>query len=500
MKVPRPSIFLQFTVLGVVVFVVLGVFLSTLIEPVINEFILEQRELNSVVFANRLAAEILKPEDFTKPVRTERDVARFEQYTKLLQVPGIFRIKVWNSEGVIIYSDEKKLIGQKFSLPEGAEKAFNLEATAKIEEFDADDLHHEYEKSFIKGLEVYVPITFGNSTEVVGVVETYSRTGFIEKQISELKVFFTERVALSLLIMFLVLSLIVWRASRTVDRQKKELSDYAIGLEKMVETRTKQLKRATEREIDKANELLKVKDQFVFIAAHELRTPASAIKWVLGSMELKYPKMFKEEEKSFSVLRKSNNRLLGLVQDILNIARIESKTVDITLEKVSAPETVSDAMDETKGLAEKFNVVVENKIQENTPNILSDPIRLREVFVNLISNAIKYSKKGDVVTIASEVKNDRVVFHIIDEGIGMSAEQQKHVFEKFWRAEAVKYTEGTGLGLFIVKQLVELMSGEIWFKSEPEKGTTFSFSFKKSDSVAKNKVTKKSSIDKKKKI
>lgn len=488
MKLPHLSIFVRFILLGTVVFVALGVFLSTLIAPVLNTFILDQRKLNSVVFANRLAADILSPEDFAQPARDEEHLARFKQFTTLLQVPGLFRIKIWNPDGTIVYSDEERLIGVQFQLPEGVTKALSLEASAKIETFDTNDPHHKYELSFVEGLEVYAPITFGNSAEVIGVIETYSRVGFINQQIDELKTFFIQRVTLSLAVMFSMLSLIVWRASRTVGRQGQELAKYARGLEKMVDTRTKELRETTQREIDKANELVKLKDQFVFIAAHELRTPANAIKWGLSAIESKHPEIVKEDKESFDILRKSNERLLYLVQDILNVARIEGKTLKLKLANISVVNAISDAHAEVKSMAEEQSVTIENTVSQDIQKIVGDEMRLKEVFVNLLTNAVKYGKAKGKITISAEAKDDSVVFSVVNQGVGISPEHQKHIFEKFWRAKASQDVEGTGLGLFIVKQLVELMSGEIWFTSKPGEGTTFSFSLKAADSLAGKKV------------
>ena len=154
MRILRLNVFLQFVLLGTVVFILLGIFLSTLIAPALTTFILDQRELNSVVFANRLAADILTSEDFTQPVSGEEDVTRFERFSSLLQVPGLFRIKIYRPDGTIIYSDEKRLIGAKFPLNEELEQALKLKSTAEITEFNADDPRYEYEFSFIKGLEL----------------------------------------------------------------------------------------------------------------------------------------------------------------------------------------------------------------------------------------------------------------------------------------------------------------------------------------------------------
>ncbi|MCH7529716.1 HAMP domain-containing histidine kinase [Patescibacteria group bacterium] len=486
MKIPRLNVFLQFVLLGTVVFILLGIFLSTLIAPALTTFILDQRELNSVVFANRLAADILTSEDFTQPVSGEEDVTRFERFSSLLQVPGLFRIKIYRPDGTIIYSDEKRLIGAKFPLNEELEQALKLKSTAEITEFNANDPRYEYEISFIRGLEVYTPITFGSSAEVIGVVQTFSRVGFIEQQIDELKTLFTQRVALSLLVMFTVLSLIVWRASRTVNKQRRELLKYASGLAAMVDTRTRELKETSEREIEKAKELLKLKDQFVFVAAHELRTPLNAIKWGLSVLESNNPEMVVKDKHLFTILRKSNERLLFLVKDILDVARIEGGTLKLKIESISAAEAIADAVIEVKSEADQLQITIDNTVPENIPPVRGDILRLKEIFVNLLTNAAKYSQRGSTVVVSAEVKDENIVFHVIDTGIGISTDQKKHIFEKFWRSPEAQHTEGTGLGLFIVKQLVQFMSGEIWFESEKGKGTTFSFSLKRADSAAKD--------------
>ena len=133
---------------------------------------------------------------------------------------------------------------------------------------------------------------------------------------------------------------------------------------------------------------------------------------------------------------------------------------------------------ELKETADKQGIVIHSEIREDFPRVLGNATRLKEVFVNLLSNAIKYNKKGGEVWISTERKGDRAIIHITDNGIGITPEDQKHIFGKFWRAKEVQETKGTGLGLFIVKQLVELMSGKIWFTSTPGEGSTFSFSLR----------------------
>lgn len=478
MNIKNLSIFWQFVLLGIIVFFILGVFLSNLIAPTLFQFIFEQQKLNTVVFANRLANEFLKPEDFSNTV-TQDNRDRFELFVNNLQIPGLFRVKIWNAEGRIIYSDKEELIGKEFPPSAGFIKALKLETDVHIESFDSQNPHYVYEAPFGEGLEIYAPITFGASSEVVGVIEIYARIGFLQKQIETIQKSFAIRVAISLFVMFIVLSFIVWRASRTVDQQRVKLQEYATGLEKMVQERTRKLEEITKKEIEQAKELLRIKDQFVFIIAHELRTPAAAIRWVLDTLKKNYVDFVAKEKTLFDMLYQSDLRLITLVDDFLEVARLEGKTIRIDLQPVSLIEIAKSTIQEVRSSAEKQSVIMNNTLPHDLPPILGDAAKLKEVFVNLLSNAIKYNTKNGVVTLSAEVHETDVVVHIADTGFGLSVENQKHVFEKFWRAEDTSQIEGTGLGLFIVKNLVELMSGKIWFVSELGKGTTFSFLLKR---------------------
>ena len=233
------------------------------------------------------------------------------------------------------------------------------------------------------------------------------------------------------------------------------------------------------KESERAKEILKLKDQFVFIAAHELRTPANAIKWGLEAIDSKHPDMMKKEVKFFDIIKRSNERLLFLVQDLLEVARIESSTIKINLGSVSVNNAFDEARAEVQGLAGKKGIVIDCDLEKGLPATVGDPMRLKEVFVNLLTNAIKYSKDKGKVTVYSETTADEVEVHIADNGIGINIEDQRHIFEKFWRSDDARAVEGTGLGLFITKQLVELMLGKIWFTSHVGEGAIFSMSFKK---------------------
>lgn len=483
MKLKNLSIFGQFILVGVIIFIALGVFLSNLISPTLFQFVFEQYKLNTVVFSNRLASEFLLADDFSTPA-VGKSQERFELFVSNLQIPGLFRVKIWSPEGIILYSDKQELIGQKFIPSQSFQKALKLETAVELKKFNSNDPHDTFEFSFGEGIVIHAPITFGASPEIIGIIETQARAGFLQKQIKTIQNLFSVRVALSLVLMFATLSFIVWRASRTVEEQRKQLQEYATGLEEKIKERTHELEEASRREIKEAFELVRLKDQFVFIVAHELRTPATAIRWVLDIFKKKYKSFVEGEKNLFDMLYQSNIRLIALVEEILEVARVEGGTLRLDVKATSLLEAIQSVVQEMKPQAELEGIRISTLLPKEPLSILADPIKLKEVLTNLLSNAIKYNVKNGSVTISADVGESEITVHIMDTGIGMSADDQKHVFEKFWRSNAITNIEGTGLGLFIVKNLVELMSGKIWFESKEGKGSTFSFTLRRANERA----------------
>jgi len=225
--------------------------------------------------------------------------------------------------------------------------------------------------------------------------------------------------------------------------------------------------------------LEELKEEFVFIAAHELRTPVTAIKGYI-SMVLDDPKLGKIDEKAKEFLgevSKASDRLNQLVNDLLQIARSEAGRLEIKVASTDITEPIKQVLSELKPLADEKSIKLIYEPGTPLPNVMADPIRLKEVMVNLVGNAIKYTLGAGTVTISHEIKEKELITHVVDTGVGMSKESQKKLFEKFYRVQTKKTREitGTGLGLFIVKEIIEKMKGKVWATSEEGKGSTFSF-------------------------
>jgi PAS domain S-box-containing protein len=233
------------------------------------------------------------------------------------------------------------------------------------------------------------------------------------------------------------------------------------------------------RNIQKDREIEEVKSDFISIVSHELRTPLSAIKGFL-SMILK--KDFGElNDKQFHYLNRvhqSNQRMINLVEDLLDVSYIESGKINLSPSPLALEGVITDVVTElaSKGFEKQITLKV-NRTRK-LPLVLADETRLRQILVNLVDNAIKYSFPRSEVVVDFKAQGDELVTSIADTGVGITQSQIERIFQKFGRIYNPMSVQsgGTGLGLYIVKRLVESHGGRIWVSSREGKGSKFSFS------------------------
>ncbi len=221
-----------------------------------------------------------------------------------------------------------------------------------------------------------------------------------------------------------------------------------------------------------------MKSQFVSVAAHQLRTPLSIIKWSLSL--LREGKRLSKEDKDL-VLKayQTNERMIDLVNDLLNVARIEEGRFVYEPKIVEFSEIVESVYNSLKEYAKQKKIEFKLEISEGKKIVKVDVEKISLAVKNLIENALKYTpEKGKVeVSVKERKKRRELVFSVKDTGVGIPKDQQERIFTKFFRGANVvrMQTEGTGLGLFITKNIIEAHGGKIWFKSQENKGTTFYF-------------------------
>lgn len=229
----------------------------------------------------------------------------------------------------------------------------------------------------------------------------------------------------------------------------------------------------------KLQEVDRIKDEFVSMTAHELRTPVSIIKGYSRQLEEKLAdKMTPDQKKDLGIIISSSDNLNELITDILEVSRIEQGRIAFDLQKISPEKTIEETIDSLKPKADEKGLSLSFASHPSPLLITADPDRLRQILTNLIANAIKYTFKGKIGVSAGADKN-KCRISIQDTGIGMSAETQKRLFEKFYRIKN-KETEnisGTGLGLWITKALCEKLDGQISVESIEGVGSKFTITF-----------------------
>lgn len=242
------------------------------------------------------------------------------------------------------------------------------------------------------------------------------------------------------------------------------------------------LLKEAEKELQKAKEAAesasKTKSQFLATISHELRTPMNAIIGISG-MLVKYQNdnLTSKQTEALQMIHKSGTHLLELINDILDLSRIEAGKMVVSYETVYLSSILTEIKDIIKGLLKGKPVKFDMNIAENVPKtLITDRKKLHQILINLLGNSVKFTEKG-LISLTVSFENERINFAVSDTGIGIKKEDQKIIFDEFRQVDgsATRKHQGTGLGLSITRKLISILGGEISVESEPGVGTTMRF-------------------------
>ena len=224
-------------------------------------------------------------------------------------------------------------------------------------------------------------------------------------------------------------------------------------------------------------ELDRMKSDFIDTISHELRTPLHSIKGfnrlILDGL-VTDPEVQKEFQ---NTIDQQTDRLSKLIDELLDVSRLNSGRFDLRKKPIAIENLIGNAIQSFYAATNDRNITVREEIQANLPDVEADETRIRQVVDNLLSNAFKFSPAGGEITVEASLTNNEILVRVQDQGVGIPDEAKPHIFERFYRVDSslTRDTVGTGLGLYISKQLVEAHDGKIWLESALNQGSTFSF-------------------------
>ena len=267
-------------------------------------------------------------------------------------------------------------------------------------------------------------------------------------------------------------------------KAENQLIAYKAELEKEVEERTMILKEAiqkleqTKDELDNSlkreREVNSMKSRFISIASHEFRTPLATVLSSLSLVE-KYSTLQDEEKrlKHIGRIKSSVRNLTDILNDFLSLNKLEEGKVMLNIESFNLHELIENLMQELQGITKKQQKIILSCSNSGNCSVKLDKTLIRNIIINLVSNAIKFSPEKSNISINASLSERELTLSVADQGIGIPEADQKHLFERFFRSSNAGEIQGTGLGLSIVAHYVSLLKGTIKFESKENEGTTF---------------------------
>ncbi len=273
-------------------------------------------------------------------------------------------------------------------------------------------------------------------------------------------------------------------AIEELERQNRDLVEVLAELEEkreQLELVNGQLEE-TNRELNEANaklrELAEMKEEFLALTTHDLRSPLTVISGVISFFTSgRLGELSPEQQNMVAMMERNTQSLIELVNDLLDASKLESGTMRLDVSSTDLQILVKELREAMEPLAREKEIALEDNLPGNLPPLNADRAKLRRILVNLLSNALKFTPKGGRVEVRAKQQDGAALICVIDTGVGIPPEDIEHLFDKYAqaRSRATRSEKGTGLGLYITRQLVELHGGKISAQSEVGRGSTFSF-------------------------
>ncbi len=237
----------------------------------------------------------------------------------------------------------------------------------------------------------------------------------------------------------------------------------------------------------------RMKSEFISVVSHQLRAPLSNLSWTIELiMSGRLGKIEASQLEYFKILKENNGRMKDLVSNLLTVSRLQSANLILKSKIFPLEDLLNDAIKSFWPYAKASNIEIKTNIEKNLPKVSAPPDQIKMVVENLLDNAIRYTQGKGKVTITIKKTGKNIYFSIEDSGVGVPQSDQKYLFQKFFRSENAmkRQTQGSGLGLYIAKSIIEKSKGKIGFESQENVGTTFWFTLPIKINKVRHKIIK----------
>ena len=457
---PAGRIVVRFALTSLIVLVAVGVAITQFRTRDVRDREERAAASRAELLATEVIAPALTPEMVAGPM-SGASYARVEALVDQAKAadPGVKRVKIWGEDGTVLFSDDPTQVGQHPETEDDLEEAIEGHVESDISDLAKPENASEQELAN-KLFETYVPVRAGDATAVVEVYQDYST---IQEEIDRLTTTLTVSLGIGLLALYVLLLPVMVGATRTLRRQNDQLHEQADQLSELLEN-----EQATVAEL---RELDRMTGDFVAASSHELRSPLTSILGYARILRSTLDGADPVSLEAVDAIERQSSRMLRLVTNLLRESRIEADVV----EGAGAPFDVGDLVREVAADFHGEGARILPDIAPDLPDVNADRGRIAEVLINLVDNSLKYSAKDTTVTVSARIEDDELVLGIRDEGPGIEAGDLPRIFDRFYQADqsSTRLHGGVGLGLHIVKGLVDSMQGRVLAESIPGVGSTF---------------------------
>lgn len=390
---------------------------------------------------------------------------------ELIEQTNVVKVNIFDTSGKVVYSTSHEQIGQN-----NKDMEFAHEVVTKGSVLSGMDYEPGSQDATI--LYSYLPVKSLDTNDVEGVLKIHSNVSDNYLRIQQGQYNFIIGLVVILTLVYVSLFTVVRNAEIVIRKQGEEREGYLHEIES-INTNLDEYSRELASARDQALDASKAKSAFLANMSHELRTPLNAI---IGYSEMMAEEMKTEGRKSdasdLTKINQAGNHLLSVINDILDLSKIEAGHMELHLAELDLNATIENIIETITPLAEKGNNRISVNIADDITSMYTDLSRLRQVLLNLLGNACKFTQDGLIELVIRRKADDpdMLVFTVTDSGVGMDTEHLEHIFEAFKQADSSSTREfgGTGLGLTISRRFCEMLGGSIQARNGIDQGAVFS--------------------------